>query len=74
MNWMYLLYGVVVLVLLIVIIKAFSKSPEKFYRKAARLHRRGEKYYTLGDEELADDYYQESELLRKKAEEMKGVI
>ena len=74
MNWMILIYGVIALVLLIVIIKAFSKSPEKYYKKAAKLHKKGEKYYSLKDDELAEDYYEESELLRKKAEEMKGVV
>jgi uncharacterized protein HemY len=71
---MFFVYGVIVFILLIVIIKSFSKSPEKYYKKAAKLHKKGEKYYNLGDDELAEDYYQESELLRKKAEEMKGVI
>jgi len=65
---------VIALILLIVIIKAFKKSPEKFYKKASKLHKKGEYYYNLGDGELAEDYYLESESLRKKAEDMKGVI
>ena len=69
---MIFLYVVIGLVVLIILVRSFSKSPEKYYKKAARSHKKGEKYYNVGEDELADDYYEESDTLRQKAEEMKG--
>ncbi len=73
MNWWYLAYVVIGIIILVIIYKAVKKSPEKYYRKAARAHKKGEKFYDLGDDELAESYYQESEYYRKKAEEIKVV-
>lgn len=48
----------------------FKSSPNKLYRKARRFHKKGEKYYVLGDSELAKEYYEESNQLREKAKEL----
>lgn len=66
-------YIVIAIVILVFIYRAFQKSPEKYYRKAKGSHKKGEKYYQLGDPELAKDYYEEAESFRKKAEELKEV-
>jgi hypothetical protein len=71
MDWWYIAYVIIGIIILIIIYKAVKKSPEKYYRKASRAHRKGEKFYTIGDDELADDYYQEADYYRKKAEELK---
>lgn len=71
MNWRYLAYVVLGIIILAIIYKAIKKSPEKYYRKAAKAHKKGEKFYNLGDDELAEDYYQEAGYYRTKAEEMK---
>lgn len=73
MNWLYLAYVVIAIILLIIIYRIFKKSPEKYYRKASRAHKKGEKFYNLGDEELADDYYEEAEYYRKKAEDIRVI-
>jgi len=52
----------------------FRKTPEKFYGKAKDCHKKGEKYYSLGDDELAKDYYDEAEYYRQKAEELKTAL
>lgn len=52
----------------------FRKTPEKYYRKAKNCHKKGEKYYSLGDSELAKDYYEEAEFYRQKAEELKNAL
>lgn len=44
-----------------------QKSKNMLYSRARRMHKRGEKYYTLGDAELAAEYYREAENLRDKA-------
>jgi len=68
--------GIIVIVLAIVtvIYSFFRKTPEKYYRKAKNCHKKGEKYYTLGDSELAKDYYEEAEFYRQKAEELKNAL
>lgn len=62
------------LALVIVIYSFFRKTPEKYYRKAKNCHEKGEKYYSLGDSELAKDYYEEAEFYRQKAEEIKNAL
>ncbi len=52
----------------------FRKTPEKYYRKAKNCHKKGEKYYSLGDSELAKDYYEEAKFYRQKAEELKNAL
>ncbi len=71
MNWLYVAYIIIGIIILIMIYQAVKKSPEKYYRKATKAHKKGEKFYNLGDEELAEDYYDEAEHFRKKAEEIK---
>ncbi len=41
------------------------------YIRARRLHRRGERYYSVGDVDLASEYYREAEGLREKARGLK---
>jgi hypothetical protein len=71
MNWWYLVYIIIGIIILVIIYRAVKKSPEKYYKKASRAHKKGEKFYNLGDDELADDYYDEADYYRKRAEEMK---
>lgn len=71
MVWKYILYVVAVLLLLTIVYLIFKKSPEKYYRKAANAHRKGEEFYMMGDSELANDYYEEAERYRLKAEKLK---
>ena len=71
MNWWYLVYIIIGLIILVIVYRAVKKSPEKYYKKAARSHKKGEKFYNLGDDELADDYYGEADYYRKSAEEMR---
>lgn len=71
MNYWYLAYVIIGIIILIVLYRAFKKSPEKYYRKAARAHKKGEKFYKIGDEELAESYYEEADHYRKKAEDIK---
>jgi len=63
-------YIIVAMVILIAGYSFFRKSPEKFFKKAKSCHKKGEKYYDLGDPELAKDYYEEAEFHRQKAEEL----
>jgi len=63
---------VIVLAITIAIYSFFRKTPGKYYKKAKNCHKKGEKYYNLGDSELAKDYYQEAEFYRQKAEEIKN--
>lgn len=67
-------YIVIALVLLIAGYGFFRKNPEKYYRKARICHKKGEKYYNLGDSELAKDYYDEADFYRAKAEELKEAM
>lgn len=60
------------LVLLVAGYSFLRKTPEKYFRKAMSCHRKGEKYYSLGDAELAKDYYEEAEFYRSKAEDLKN--
>ena len=65
---------VIAIVLLIAGYSFFRKTPEKYYRKAKVCHKKGEKYYDLGDPELAKDYYEEAEFYRQKAEDLQGSL
>lgn len=47
------------------------RSKNMLYSRARRLHGRGEKYYSLGDAELAREYYSEAETLRAKARRLR---
>jgi len=65
-------FVVIGIVLLIAGYSFFRKSPEKYYRKAKTCHKKGEKYHILGDSELANDYYEEAEFYRQRAEELQS--
>lgn len=59
-------------VLLVAGYSFLRKTPEKYFRKAMSCHKKGEEYYSLGDAELAKDYYEEAEFYRQKAEDIKN--
>ncbi|MFH1637537.1 MAG: hypothetical protein ABIB71_03875 [Candidatus Woesearchaeota archaeon] len=61
----------VIAVSVIVYYAVSHRSKKLLYGRARRLHKRGEKYYTLGDRELAEEYYREAEGLREKAGRLK---
>ena len=63
-------FVVIASVLLIAGYSFLRKTPEKFFGKAKNCHKKGEKYYNLGDPELAKDYYEEADYYRNKAEEL----
>ena len=65
-------FVVIAIVLLIAGYSFFRKTPEKYYRKSKVCHKKGEKYYDLGDSELAKDYYEEAEFYRQKAEDIQS--
>tara|TARA_Y100000310_G_scaffold343267_2_gene450091 strand:- start:2963 stop:3256 length:294 start_codon:yes stop_codon:yes gene_type:complete len=69
-TWLTILIILAAIVLAIVIYFAVKQSPEKFYRKAKRAHKKAEKIYNTGDYDLADEYYQQAEEFRKTAREM----
>lgn len=58
------------LVLLIVAYIVLKKTPKKYYKKARKAHKKGEKFYLIGDKELADAYYALAEDYRSKAQGM----
>lgn len=62
------------IVLSILIYSYFRNSPEKYIKKAIRMHKKAEKYHNLYDEELANDYYEEAETYRRKAKELEDSI
>ena len=65
---------IVIVIGLIAIYSLFRKSPEKYYKLALKSHKKGEKCHLLGDTELANNYYEEAEHYRKRAEELKNVV
>ena len=60
-------YVFLVLVLAILAYRFFRKTPQNYYGKAARAHRKGEQYYGMGDYQLAEDYYEEADAYRQEA-------
>ena len=69
-NWTIIAGIAAVLILVIVLYFYFKKTPEKYIKKAVNAHKKGEEYYSMGDTELAEDYYKESEEFRKKAKQL----
>lgn len=68
-------YALIAIAILLVLYSFFTrKSASRYYKKALKAHKMGEKYYNIGDSELADEYYEEAEHFRKKAEELGGVF
>lgn len=58
------------IVLLIIVYYFLSESPQKFYRKARSLHKKGEKAYNSGDFSNAQKYYGLADEYRKRAREL----
>ncbi|MBI5797412.1 hypothetical protein HZA98_00725 [Candidatus Woesearchaeota archaeon] len=71
MIWWKIL-GVVIAVLLALFIlyALFQESSQKYYRKARRLHKKGEQAYIHREFKDAEEYYQKAEAARKRAREL----
>lgn len=71
MEW-WKIVGILALaiVLFAVIYYFLSESPQKYYRKAKSLHKKGEKAYNSGDHLSAQKYYELAEEYRKRAREL----
>ncbi|MBS3117832.1 hypothetical protein J4430_03055 [Candidatus Woesearchaeota archaeon] len=65
---------VAIIILIVILYKVTRKTPEKHLSKARKAHKLGEKYFNIGEDDLARDYYQEAEKHRKKAEEIDNVV
>lgn len=66
---------IIAIVIILLILKAiFKKTPEKYYKKARKCHQMGEKYHSIGDNEVAKEYYDEAESYRQKAHELENVV
>tara|TARA_Y100000310_G_scaffold345160_1_gene462273 strand:- start:11995 stop:12222 length:228 start_codon:yes stop_codon:yes gene_type:complete len=64
---------IIALIIITAIYKIIKKSPERYYQIASKLHKKGQKYHNLGEDNLSNEYYEEAEYYRKKAEELKNV-
>jgi len=49
-------------------------TPNKYYKKARKAHKKGEIYFQKGDKELSEDYFEEANDHRKKALELENVV
>ena len=47
-----------------------NPGKSRMLSRARKLHMQGERYYEKGDAELADEYYNEADSLRKAAREV----
>lgn len=63
----YVAAGVGAAAIVVTIYFLIKDSPSRLYSKAMNLHKQGELYYNDGDNELAEEYYREAEMLRDKA-------
>jgi len=71
MEWWKIVEILVLAIILLVIVYYFlSESPQKFYRKARSLHKKGEKAYNSGDFGGSQEYYELAEEYRKRAREL----
>ena len=71
MEWWKILGIIIVLLILFVLgYYFFQESPQKYYRKARRSHKKGETAYSSGDFELAESLYAKAEEQRKRAREL----
>ena len=52
---------VVIIAVIIILYSLFHKSAKKYYKKAEICHKKGAYYHDIGEEDLAKDYYTESE-------------
>lgn len=71
MDWWKIL-GIVVFLLILFIVGYyfFQESPEKYYRRSRRLHKKGESAYGQGNFETAEEYYAKADEHRKRAREL----
>lgn len=68
--WKILGIVIAVLLALFVLYVLFQESPQKYYRKARGLHKKGEQAYTHHAFKDAEEYYQKAEAARKRAREL----
>lgn len=68
--WKILGIVIAVLILLGIAYYFFHESAQNCYRKARRLHKKGEAAYARGEFELAESYYVKAEEQRKRAREL----
>jgi hypothetical protein len=73
-NFKVLIYGLVVLIILIIIVRSYKKraNPNRLYNRAESLHREAQEFHEDGDEETAQELYDKSEELREKARDMEN--
>mgnify|MGYP001616549067 CR=1 FL=1 len=72
--WVNLAIIAAIIIILIALYIFTRKTPKRYYRTAGKYHKIGESYYNEGDLELADEYYKEAEVYRKKARELENVV
>ncbi len=65
-----IIIAIVILLAIILYITFSKKTPERYFRKAELADKNAIKYYDLGDTDLAEEYREEAEHYRKKAEEL----
>ena len=71
MEWWKIL-GIVIAVLILFLLGYlfFQESPQKYYRKARKAHKNGERAYASGNYELANSLYVKADDHRKRAREL----
>lgn len=71
MNRIAIAIGVIILIILIAIyLSTRKKSAQDYYNRAEKASAKAEHYHDIGDEELSQEYSEEAEHYRKKAEEI----
>jgi sortase (surface protein transpeptidase) len=63
-----------IVIILIIFLKLSKKNPKRYYKKAMKMHKKGEECHNLGDKELAEEYYQDADYYRNKARELEDVV
>tara|TARA_Y100000310_G_scaffold239597_1_gene243259 strand:- start:5 stop:193 length:189 start_codon:yes stop_codon:yes gene_type:complete len=61
---------VAVVVVALIAYFTMKDSPEKYYKKAKRTHKKAEKIYYTGEYDLAEEYYTQADEFRKRAREL----
>jgi len=63
--------GIVIILVFAYIVGYYllKETPKKQFKKASNLHREGEECYESGEFDLAEEYYQKANELRRKAQE-----
>jgi len=72
--WGVVLFLFVILLVIFIYNRLFSKTSENYFRKARNAHKKGEEYFGLGESELAEEYYEQANQHRKEAEGLKNVV